>query len=462
MSTAPDLAGVRRVHMVGIGGAGMSAIARLLLARRIEVSGSDLKRSKTTDELKSAGAVVFVGHAADQVEGQGQPDAVVVSAAIPERNPELAWARERGLPVWSRAEVLAALMRGARSIAVSGTHGKTTTTSMVSVILERAGLDPSFVIGGDLNESGTGARHGSGEWFVAESDESDGSFLLLQPEVAVVTNVADDHLNFYRHAEEVRRAFASFFERANTIVACGDDPGVLESLSMAGREAITYGTGPGNRARVSIDRSDQWGARGALEVDGESVPISLRVRPPHNVLNASAAILASMQAGVTMEEAAQALGSFTGVRRRFEFRGMAHGAEFYDDYAVHPTEVAAVLGAVPPGHRRTWAVLQPHRYTRTMSLWRRLGESLSSADVVVVTDVYPASEEPIPGITGKLVVDAITEARPSKRVVYLPHRSEVVDFLVREVGPGDVVLTLGAGDITMVADETLERILGST
>jgi UDP-N-acetylmuramate--alanine ligase len=461
MTAGADLTRVHRVHMVGIGGAGMSAIARLLLARGIEVSGSDLKRSRTTDELRSAGAVVFVGHAAEHVQARGRPGAVVVSAAIPEGNPELVRARHDGLPVWTRAEVLAALMRGARSIAVSGTHGKTTTTSMVSVILERAGLEPSFVIGGDLNESGTGARHGSGDWFVAESDESDGSFLLLQPEIAVVTNVADDHLNFYRDAHQIRRAFASFFERADTIVACGDDQGVLESLSIAEREAITYGTRPENRARVSIERPEQWGARGALEVNGERVPISLQVRPPHNVLNAAAAILAAVQAGVTMQEAAEALRSFTGVRRRFEFRGMAHGAEFYDDYAVHPTEVAAVLGAVPPGRRRTWAVLQPHRYTRTMALWRRLGESLSSADVVVVTDVYPASEEPIPGVTGKLVVDSITEARPTKRVVYLPHRSEVVDFLVREVGPGDVVLTLGAGDITMVAEETLERILES-
>jgi UDP-N-acetylmuramate--alanine ligase len=454
----PDLEGTDRIHLIGIGGAGMSGIARLLLARGVVVSGSDLKESQALDELRELGATVFVGHRPEQIDGEHEPDAVVVSSAIPQGNPELAEARRRGIPVLARAQVLAALARGKRSIAVSGTHGKTTTTSMISVILDRAGLDPTFVIGGDLNESGTGTRHGAGEWFVAESDESDGSFLLLHPEVGVVTNVADDHLGFYGDARSIREAFAAFFVQSGAIVACGDDPGVRESMELAGRDAITYGTGPENRGRVAIEEPDHLGARGVLEIDGRRVQISLRVRPAHNVLNASAAILAAMHAGVDVSEAADALRSFTGVRRRFEFRGLAHGAEFFDDYAVHPTEVAAVIGAVPPGHR-TWAVLQPHRYSRTRTMWRSLGESLAGADVVVVTDVFPASEDPIPGVTGKLVVDAIAEARPAKRVVYLPHRSDVVEFLVREVGPGDVVLTLGAGDITMVADETLERIL---
>jgi len=454
----PDLEGMDRIHLIGIGGAGMSGIAQLLLARGVVVSGSDLKESRALDELRELGATVFVGHRPEQVHGEHEPDAVVVSSAIPQGNPELAEAGRRSIPVLARAQVLAALARGKRSIAVSGTHGKTTTTSMISVILDRAGLDPTFVIGGDLNESGTGTRHGAGEWFVAESDESDGSFLLLHPEVGVVTNVADDHLGFYGDAGSIREAFAAFFVRSGAIVACGDDPGVRESMALAGRDAITYGSGPENRGRVTIEEPDHLGARGVLEIDGRRVQIALRVRPAHNVLNASAAILAAMQAGVDVSDAADALRSFTGVRRRFEFRGLAHGAEFFDDYAVHPTEVAAVIGAVPSGHR-TWAVLQPHRYSRTRSMWRSLGESLAGADVVVVTDVFPASEDPIPGVTGKLVVDAIAEARPAKRVVYLPHRSDVVEFLVREVGPGDVVLTLGAGDITMVADETLERIL---
>jgi UDP-N-acetylmuramate--alanine ligase len=456
----PTLSGVTRLHLVGIGGAGMSAMARLLLARDIAVSGSDLKSSRALDELRASGAAVYVGHGGDQVVAAGRPDAVVVSSAVPPGNPEVVRAHAEHIPVWARAQVLAALAQGSRSLAVSGTHGKTTTTSMIAVILQRAGLDPTFLIGGDLNESGTGARHGSGQWFVAESDESDGSFLLLRPEIAVVTNVAEDHLSFYGDGDQITRAFARFFEQAGTIVTCGDDPGVLTSLSLAGREAITYGMGAENVARVEILEPDEAGARGFVQLDGTRIDIALRVRPRHNVLNATAAILAAVEAGVAAEQAADALRTFTGVRRRFEFRGIGHGAEFYDDYAVHPTEVAAVLGAVAPGYRRTVAVLQPHRYSRTQVMWRQLGESLANADVAVITDVYPASEDPIPGVTGKLLVEALTEAAPTKRVVYLPRHHDVVEFVAGEVRPGDVVLTLGAGDITMVADEALERILG--
>jgi UDP-N-acetylmuramate--alanine ligase len=460
--SVPELSGVSRLHLIGIGGAGMSAMARLLMARGIGVSGSDLKRSRALDELAAAGATVFEGHDASQVDAAGRPEAVVVSSAIPPHNPEVVRASEEGIPVWARAQVLAGLAHGRRSIAVSGTHGKTTTTSMIAVVLERAGLDPTFLIGGELNESGTGARHGAGEWFVAESDESDGSFLLLDPDIAVVTNVAEDHLNFYGSGDHVVRAFARFFTQARTIVTCGDDPGAVEALRRAGRDAITYGSARGNVARVEINDPDEGGARGALHVDGRRIEIALRVRPRHNVLNAAAAILAAREAGVDPDVAAEALRAFSGIRRRFEFRGIAHGAEFYDDYAVHPTEVAAVLGAVGPRYRRTVAVLQPHRYSRTRAMWQGLGESLALADVAVITDVYPASEDPIPGVTGKLLVEALTETAPSKRVVYLPKHQDVVQFLAGEVRPGDIVITLGAGDITMVPDETVERILESS
>jgi UDP-N-acetylmuramate--alanine ligase len=465
----PDLAPLRRIHLIGIGGAGMSGIARLLLSRGFTVSGSDLKESGGLEDLRAAGATVFVGHRADQLECPDSPHAVVVSTAIPERNPELIEARRCGIPVLARAQVLAALMRGSRAIAVSGTHGKTTTTSMISVILDRAGLDPTFVIGGDLNESGSGARHGRGDWFVAESDESDGSFLLLHPEVAVATNVEDDHLDFYRDDREIRSAFARFLRQAEYAVVCGDDPGAAEALREAiraggggsgGRGAETYGTGEGNAARLAVE-SDGSGARGTVEIDTARVEVRLRIPGVHNLLNACGAILAARIAGVPPEQAAEALRSFTGVRRRFEFRGVGRGAEFVDDYAHHPTEVAATLSAARPGYRRIVAVFQPHRYTRTAAMWRALGESLDRADLVVVTDVYGAGETPIPGVTGKLVVEALTEALPARRVVYLPRRSDVAPFLAQEVRPGDLVLTLGAGDITMVADETLERILGT-
>jgi UDP-N-acetylmuramate--alanine ligase len=463
--SVPDLSSVHRVHMVGIGGAGMSGIARLLLARGIAVSGSDLKASVGVEDLRRLGADVAVGHRAEQVVAGDRPDAVVVSSAIPDRNPEVVEAVRLGIPVLARAQVLAALMAGARGVAVAGTHGKTTTTSMTAVILERAGLDPTFVVGGDLNESGSGARHGDGEWFVAEADESDGSFLLLSPAVAVVTNVEEDHLDFYRGADDIRGAFARFVERSGTVVACGDDPGVAEALRRAGRQSgsvgadtVTYGMDPGNRARVTVDESSGRSSRGSVAVDGRAVRIVLRVPGVHNLLNAAAAVLAARAAGVDAEEAAAALRGYTGVRRRFEFRGMGRGAEFYDDYAHHPTEVRATLAAVPPEYRRVLAVFQPHRYTRTEAMWGSLGESLARADVVVLTDVYGAGESPIPGVTGKLLVESLTASAPTKRVVYLPKRSDVVQFLAREVRPGDLVLTLGAGDITMVPDEALERM----
>jgi UDP-N-acetylmuramate--alanine ligase len=458
----PDLADIRRVHMIGVGGAGMSGIARLLLARGIAVSGSDLKASQGLEDLRAVGATVSVGHRAEQVVEGGPPDAVVVSTAIPEQNPELAEARRLGVPVLARAQVLAALMSGARGIAVAGTHGKTTTTSMASVILERAGLDPTFVIGGDLNESGSNARHGDGGWFVAEADESDGSFLLLSPEVGVITNVEEDHVDFYRDRDETREAFAAFARASNVVVACADDPGVLDVLERAGRRAgptHTYGTSPDADVLVTPGDPSGLSAAGSVGIDGRTVEVALRIPGVHNLLNAAAAMIAAREAGVEPEAAAAALREFSGVRRRFEFRGMGRGAEFFDDYAHHPTEVRATLAAVPAEYRRVLAVFQPHRYTRTEAMWAELGESLSAADVVVLTDVYGAGETPIPGITGKLLVESLTEAAPTKRVVYLPKRIDVVQFLSSEVRTGDVVLTLGAGDITTVPDETLERIL---
>jgi UDP-N-acetylmuramate--alanine ligase len=444
--------------MIGIGGAGMSGIARLLMARGVEVAGSDLKDSRTLDDLRVAGAGVVVGHDAANL---GDPDVVVVSTAIRERNPELAEARGRGLPVWARAQALAALMADVPSIAVSGTHGKTTTTSMVAVILDRAGADPSFVVGGDLNEPGSGSRHGGGGWFVAEADESDGSFLLFRRDVAVVTNVETDHVDFYTGGEvEVRAAFSAFMAGAGTVVLCGDDPGATAALADAGDVArVTYGFDPSNEAVLSDVHEDDSGIAGTLRLpDRGEVRIALRVRGRHSLLNAAAAVVAAGLAGVDAGTAAAALAGFEGARRRFEYRGVARGAEFYDDYAHHPTEVVATLAAAPRDGRRLVAVFQPHRYSRTEAMWRPMGESLASADVVVVTDVYAAGEEPVPGVTGKLLVDALAEASPFKRLVYLPRRQDVVAFLASEVRAGDLVLTLGAGDITMVADETIERV----
>ncbi len=455
----PDLAGVKAAYLIGIGGAGMSGLARLLLARGVRVTGSDLKASRALDELRAAGATVFVGHRGQQL---GDPDVVVISSAIPPRNPELVAARRRGIPVLARAQVLAALAMGRRILAVSGTHGKTTTASMLSVVLDRAGLAPTFVVGGDLNEIGSGARAGTGDLFVAEADESDGSFLLLRPAVAVVTNVEEDHLDFYRGGRrEIEAAFARFIAQSDQVVLCGDDPGARAALEIAGRHGLRFGTSGENEAVVEV--ASPWPASGELRLpSGERVGLRLQLPGAHNLLNAAAAVLAAGLVGVGPREAGEALAGFTGVRRRFERRGVARGAEFVDDYAHHPTEVRATLRAARrDGSRRVVAVFQPHRYTRTRALWRELGESLAGADVVVITDVYGAGEDPIPGVSAKLVVDALTSAAPGKRVAYLPRRRDVVDYLVREVREGDLVLTLGAGDVTMVAEEALDRLEGS-
>jgi len=457
---SPDISAWRTVYLIGIGGAGMRAIATLLLARGIQVAGSDLKDSSGLQALAAAGATVFVGHRADQVT---HAEAVVVSSAVPSTNVEVERARELGLAVLSRAQVLAALMRGHCSIAVAGTHGKTTTTSMVAVMLERLGLDPTYVIGGDLNESGSGARHGSGDAFVAEADESDGSFLLYRPTVGVITNVDEDHLDYYRDRADVEGAFRAFGERAGTVVACWDDAGARAALAGADLRLVRYGSS-GNGAEeldVVVLEPDlaSDGARATMRVRGTDVPISLSVRGRHNLLNAAAALAVASVLRLPIRDAADALGSFTGVRRRFEARGEAGGATFVDDYAHHPAEVAATMEvARAAGHRRVIAVFQPHRYSRTRALGRALGESLASADIAVVTDVYGAGERPMPGITGKLLVDALAERAPGTRIVYLPRRSEVARFLAKEVRAGDLVLTRGAGDMPMVGDETLARI----
>jgi UDP-N-acetylmuramate--alanine ligase len=453
----PSLEGVKAVHLIGVGGAGMRNLARLFLARGIMVSGSDLKDSEGLRALLAAGARVHVGH---DPEALGDPDVVVVSTAIGEGDPELAAARARGLPVWARQQAIAAFAEAHRSIAVAGTTGKTTTTSMIAAILDGAGLDPTYLIGGDLNESGSGARAGDGELFLFEADESDGSFLLMEPSIGVVTNVEVDHVDFYAGGEEeLRRAFAEFCARSGRLVVCGDDPGARHAVGVAGVEAIRYGTGPDADLRLEIETPGPGGARGSLALDGQVVPIALPVDGAHNLLDAAAAIAVGGVVGVTAVDAAHTLASFRGVRRRFERRGSARGAEFYDDYAHVPTELAVTLDvARARGPGRLVAVFQPHRYSRTQALWRELGSSLIEADLIVVTDVYGANQDPIPGVTGALVVDGVRRAARDRRVVFAPHREDAISFLAREVREGDFVITLGCGDVWMLGDAARLRI----
>ena len=451
-----DILGFERVHLVGIGGAGMSAIAKVLLARGVDVRGSDLKESRATHALRALGARIELGHRAENV---AEADVLVVSSAIPPANPEVAEARDRGIPVLQRAQVLALLMRERRAIAVAGTHGKTTTTSMIAVILQSAGLDPTFLIGGDLNEQGTNAHHGAGEWLVAEADESDGSFLWLAPEVAVVTNVEADHLDFYAGAADIRAAFGAFAEGLppnGVLIACADDVGAAALLEDYRGRAIPYGIERGTLRAEVVERGPT-GTRSSVSADGQPVgELKLRVPGDHNVRNALAAVAAAGEAGVEFDAAAAALASFTGVARRFQLRGAADGVTLVDDYAHHPTEIAATLASARErGWQRVIAVFQPHRFSRTRHLGAALGASLAAADLTIVTDVYGAGEDPEPGVTGKLVVDGLLAAKPSARAAYIPSRRVLPDLVVARAKPGDLVMTIGAGDVTMLADEIL-------
>ena len=458
--SVPSLHGVRSVHMIGVGGAGMRNLARLLRAGGVAVSGSDLKDSKGLGDLRAVGADVWVGHDASRI---ATPDAVIISSAIGEDNVELRAVRARGIEVWARQQALGAIVAGSRSIAVSGTHGKTTTTSMIAVVLERAGLDPSYLIGGDLNESGSGARAGRGDLFVFEADESDGSFLLTRPHVGVVTNVDVDHVDFYPGGRaEIESAFAAFMTACTHVVACGDDPGVRSVLAATGATGLTYGTDEGNDLVVSVHELGPGGAAGVVrDAAGASVELRLRVDGAHNLLDATGAIGAARLVGVDLATAAQALSSFAGVHRRFEHRGSARGADFFDDYGHTPVEMAVTIETARRRRpRRLIALVQPHRYSRVQALWRELGASVAGADLVLVTDIDGAAQPPIPGVTGRLVVDGISLASPITPVVYLPHRADAIAYLEREVRDGDLVVTMGCGDVWMLADAALERLGG--
>ena len=448
------------VHLIGIGGAGMSALAKVLLARGMQVSGSDMKESPDLAALRALGARIEVGHGPNNL---GDARTVIVSSAIRPSNPELQAARDAGVEVLHRAQLLGILMRDRRGIAVAGTHGKTTTTSMIALVLQRAGLDPTFLVGGEVNERGTNAHDGAGEWLVAEADESDGSFLWLAPEIAVVTSIEADHLDYYKDEAEVRDTFLAFMENVppqGAIVACVDDPGVRAVAARAGRKLVTYGTSADADWRLSREPStDGQTLHVSHGASTESVLVDLPAPGAHNAMNALAAIAVASEVGVPFESIADALATYGGVRRRFERRGVAAGVTVVDDYAHNPSKVrAAISAAREQAARRVVAVFQPHLYSRTLYLGRQIGEALSGADLVVVTDVYGAREDPQPGITGKIVVDGVLDAEPRRAVAYLPKRGDIVPYLTERALPGDLVLTIGAGDVTMLCEDILESL----
>lgn len=445
-----DLSRPQRVHVVGIGGAGMSAIATVLAAMGHTVSGSDLKDSPGLERLRSLGVSVSIGHAAEHL---GDVDALTISTAVPAGNPEVEEARRRGIPVLRRADALAAIAAVRRTAAVAGTHGKTTTSSMLALVLVEAGVRPSFIIGGEVNEIGTGAVWDDGEWFVVEADESDGTFLELGAEAVVVTNVEPDHLDHYGGYDALVDAFRRFVADATgPRVVCADDD-LLPTLG----DVVTYGTAEGADYRMVDVASARSGVRFAVEHGGTRLgEVSLPVPGLHNARNACGALAMGLELGVDFEAAARALARYGGVARRFQFRGEHDGVTLVDDYAHLPTEVRAALAAARDGGwKRVVVVFQPHRFSRTAALWRDFADAFVDADLVVVTDVYASGEAPRPGVSGKLIVNAVLDAHPYTRMAYLAARHDLVPYLRRTLRPGDVCLTLGAGDLTSLPDELL-------
>lgn len=442
----------------------MSGIARVLLARGTEVSGSDAKDSRRLQALKPVGGKVFVGHDAGNLIIDGtKPSCVVVSTAISQDNPEVAQANELGIPVVSRAIALAELLEESIAISVAGTHGKTTTTSMVTVILQNAGKDPSFVIGSEMNESGSNAHQGSGELFVVEADESDGTFLVLPTTVGIVTNVEADHLNYWGTYEAVEQAFVDFIvgtgKRNGCAVVCGDDAGakvVTQKAKALGAKVITYGQSADNDAILNLLPSGSVGSEFTISYEGETHgPIKLLVPGVHNALNATAAFVAAVTQGCSPQQCVEGLQSFTGTHRRFEFRGEVSGVRVFDDYAHHPTEIDAVLRAARTvvGQGRVLAAFQAHHYYRTALFSKEFGQALGLADFVVVLEVFAPGEEPIPGASGSTMANNVP--LPAEQVVFEPSWSKVPGHLVEHAQPGDIVLTLGAGDIGMMCPEIL-------
>ncbi len=453
----------QHVHIVGIGGAGMSGIARILRARDVTVSGSDARESARLDALRELGVDARVGHDAANIQGA---DSVVVSTAIRGNNPEVVEARRVGIPVVPRAEALAAVMAGSRGVAVAGTHGKTTTSSMLTVALQHCGADPSYAIGSELNQGGANAHQGRGDLFVVEADESDGSFLVLPAVAGIVTNVEPDHLDHWGTVEAIEQAFEDFAaglgRAGGFLVACSDDPGAARLAAqarVAGVDVRTYGSEPcADHALVDVQVHDDGIRVAVLGLGEQPVLLDLAVHGLHNARNAAAALVTGAGLGFDPAALAAGLARFTGTRRRFELKGEVGGVRVVDDYAHHPTEIAATLRAarqvVGDGH--LVVAFQAHHYYRTAMFVREFAEALALADQVVVLEVYAPGEEPIPGASGQAMAARVP--LPREQVVFEPSWSAVAGHLAQRAQPGDIVMTLGAGDIVLLGPEVLELL----
>ena len=451
-----DLREPRRIHIVGLGGAGMSAIAEVLAGTGHKVSGSDLKKSAPLERLSQAGVQTFVGHLGQQI---GDAELVAISTAIPANNVEVLAAEKAGIPVLRRAQILAAITGAWKTISVAGTHGKTTTSAMLTVGLRGANLDPAFIVGGDLRDLGTGAAVGTGDLLVVEADESDGTFVELHSSGIIITNVEPDHLEHYGGFDGLRAAFLRFVDEATgPKVVCLDDPGSAELI--AGRnDIITYGTAEAASWRIINPLPTPDGIR--FDVAGPGLTLSMQLQQPgmHNARNATAALAMACSLGADPALVATALSGFGGVGRRFEVRGESNGIQLVDDYAHLPTEVEAALAAGKSlNPNRLVAVFQPHRYSRTEHLWPTFTDSFVDADVLIVTGIYSAGEAPRPGVTGKLIADDVGAAHPDSDVRFVESLDDVVEMLSSELQSGDLCMTLGAGDLTTIPEAVLTRL----
>lgn len=478
-----DLAGLGRVHFLGVGGVGVSGIARIMQQRGTAISGTDAKDLPVMRELEAAGATVFVGYDGAHLDlladdGGGAVDTVIASSIAGPGNPEYDAAVDRGLPVLHRSEGLAAAMAGHRVLAVAGTHGKTTTSSMAAMAFWHAGADPTFAVGAAVAGLGTNAMAGAGEWFIAEADESDGTLLNYRPEIAILTNVEADHLDFYGSEDAVTQVFRDFISllpREGVLVACADDPGARDAADWAraerpdgvpGPRVATYGSDPDRTDDLVLVESSAAGLEGGTGQrvtyrwhDGSSTVLTLGAPGLHNALNAAAVLLAAHHAGLDAPVAARGLEEFQGTARRFEYRGQAEGVRVFDDYAHHPTEVAAAIaaGRSVAGKHRLHVLFQPHLFSRTRDFAQGFAGALSGADGVRVLPVYPAREEPIPGIDSSLIARHVRTPLPGSTLVS-QDAGTAVESLLEPVLPGDVILTMGAGDVTSQGPLILEAL----
>ncbi|MCK8823672.1 UDP-N-acetylmuramate--L-alanine ligase [Fuchsiella alkaliacetigena] len=452
----------KSIHLIGIGGIGMSGIANLLVELEYEVSGSDLKDSNILANLRCKGAEISIGHQSQNVLGA---ELVVVSSAIPEDNPELKMAKEQEIPILKRAEMVARLMKDWKGIAISGTHGKTTTTSMITTILEKNNLDPTSLIGGKLGLIGGNSKLGSGDYFITEADESDGSLLFMEPEIGIVTNIEDDHLDHYGSRKKIEETFVEFLNKLpaqGVGIVCIDDPGVLSIIDQIESNLITYGLESEADLTAQQIELNNLSSQAVIYWQGQRLgQLKLRVPGKYNLLNALAAIAQGLHIGLDFEEIATALYSFTGVGRRFEKKGEYRGATVVDDYAHHPTELQATLTAAKNADfKRVIAVFQPHRYSRTELLLEDFSKSFAQADEVIITDIYAAGEEPIPGLNSKQIVDLINKSF-FRKATFISELEGVYDYLQEVVEADDLVLTLGAGDVWKVGERLVAEELDS-